>query len=466
MSIHDGITANIGMKTFLLITLAALLVFTFGMFATRPSDGSPGKTTLVWVTDQNPLRTEQTTLFARLHPGDEVSIDPGNGDTQKVIVQCQAGVGPDVFDYWGEGNFTAFVKSGIAFDLTDEFAKRGIRPQQEWWPLALPWTVTPDGRVFGVPCNVGVDAIWFRKDLCDAAHVPYPRDSWSQQEFIDTAERLTLKGSNGKVVHYGFLFDFYDGYDEFLPSFGGTLFNKAGTACTLDSPPSIACVNFLKDLIYKYHVSPSPDDEQSMTTGGDWGGLGPIAYFRKSLGAMALGGRWWLAQLRGDIRDRQFRLGSAVPPVIRFPHFSGGGTRAIMVNRQSKHLREAIEFAVYLATKDYSELLNDQGDALAGPSRFAYTDRYLHNPRDPGQDYHEAFRKTLEMATPLHGSPFITMTEVDDSITRQFDLVKLDQKSPEQAMRDAAYEINDALKRHVRRDPNLLKLYLAAGGVL
>ena len=50
MSIHDGITANIGMKTFLLITLAALLVFTFGMFATRPSDGSPGKTTLVWVT--------------------------------------------------------------------------------------------------------------------------------------------------------------------------------------------------------------------------------------------------------------------------------------------------------------------------------------------------------------------------------------------------------------------------------
>ncbi len=454
------------MKTFLLVALLVLVAFTIAMFATRPRTGSPGKITLVWVTDQNPLRTEQTSLFAKLHPGTEVVIDPGNGDAQKVIVQSQAGVGPDVFDYWGEGDFSAFVKSGVALDLTDEFAKRGIRPQKEWWPLAIPWTVTRDGRVYGVPCNVGVDAIWFRKDMFDAAGVHYPNGSRDLPAFIDTAKRMTTRGPDGKVILYGFLFDFADGYNEFLPSYGGTLFNTHGTRCVVDSEASVSCVTFLRDLIYKYHVSPSPDDEQAMTTGGDWGGLGPIAYFRKSLGAMALGGRWWLAQLRNDIRERHFRLGSAVPPVARFPRFSGGGTRALMVNRQSEHLKEAIEFAMFLAGKDYSALLNDQGDALAGPSRFAYTDRYLHNPRDPGQDYHEAFRKTLEMATPLLGSPYVTMTEVNDDLTRQFDLVKLDQKTPAQAMRAAARDINEALKRNVQRDPDLLKRFLADGGVL
>lgn len=59
-------------------------------------------------------------LFTKLHPGTVVTVDPGNGDTQKVIVQSQAGVGPDVFDYWGQGNFVAFVKSGIAFDYGQE----------------------------------------------------------------------------------------------------------------------------------------------------------------------------------------------------------------------------------------------------------------------------------------------------------------------------------------------------------
>jgi multiple sugar transport system substrate-binding protein len=453
-------------KKLFFILLAFLVIFTIAMMRTRESGGDPGKTQLVWVTDKNPLRDEQIALFSKLHPKVEINMDPSNGDAQKVIVQSLAGVGPDVFDYWGDAAFDSFIRSGVALDLTDELSRRGIIPARDWWPLAIPWTVTPQGRVYGVPANVGINALWLDRDKFNAADVPLPKDNWSLQDLIETAQKLTIRGKDGSTTQYGLLFDFGDAYRSWLPSFGGSLFDTAGTKCTLDSPESVACLTFIDDLIYKYKVSPSPDDEQSITTVGDWGGLGAMAYFRKGLGAMAVGGRWWLAQLRGDVRDHGLHLGSVTLPIAKFPHFNGGGARAVMVNSLSRHRSEAIDFVAFLAQEDYGDLLNDQADALAALRRLAYTDRYLHNPRDPGQDIHGAFRKMLEMGVPLTESPYVEPTEVDDLLNAQLDLVKLHQKTPWQGLHDATANITRLMKRNIERDSALRARFLAAGGNL
>lgn len=278
------------MKTLLAATLAALLASTAAMVATRPAPGRPGRVPLVWVTDQNPTRTDEMAHFTRRHPGIDLTLDPGNTDTQKVIVQAQAGVGPDLFDYWGEAAKNAYVKSGIAWDVTDALRARGLDPKRIVWPLALPWT-TIGGRTYAIPANVGVDAIWLREDLFAGDGVPLPKSPWSLDDLVRTAQAMTKRGRRGKIERYGFLTDFRGFWNAFLPAFGGDLFDPKGHHCTVADPASVACLRFDRDLIYRWHVSPSPNDEQSITAGGGWGGAaGPQAYFRRGIGAMEMGG--------------------------------------------------------------------------------------------------------------------------------------------------------------------------------
>jgi ABC-type glycerol-3-phosphate transport system substrate-binding protein len=179
---------------------------------------------------------------------------------------------------------------------------------------------------------------------------------------------------------------------------------------------------------------------------------------------MALGGRWWLVQLRLDIRDRGFKLASVEPPVGKTDRLSGGGTRAVMINSKGKNRDQAVEFALYLLGEDYNFLLNDQGDALSGVRDFAYTDRYLRPPDHPDEDFHEAFRASLERGVMSRNSPFISVNEFDTILNPQLDLVKLNQKPAGLALRDAARKIEATMKRNIERDPELKQFYLAAGG--
>lgn len=447
------------MKTLFLAVLAVLVGFTAFMMATVPHEDLNGKTQIFWSTDLNPAREEQIGRFEELNPGIKVGLDPNNGGREKVIVQSQAGVGPDVFDYWGEANFDAFVKSGTALDLTPELKKRGYDYEKMVWPLAHPWTIR-DGKVYAIPANVGTDAVWYHRDLFEKAGVPLPKDGWTLQDFVETAQKLTIRDANGRATQYGALVEVDRFYGEWMASFGGDLWSEDGTECLVDSPESIACLQFGYDLLYKYRVSPTPADESSIAAAGGWGGgAGSMAYFRRKVGAMAPGGRWWLAQLRDDIKLRGYQLGSVTPPIAKYPKFSNGGTRAVMVNSFSKRRKEAVEFVMYLMGEPYNTLLNDQADALSGVKASAYTERYIKNPLDPGAQFHLAFRKTLEMGVQLRSTPFLLRSEFEIYLNRQVDLVKLNQKKPADALRDAKRDIMAAMMRNISRNPALKAEY-------
>ncbi|MBI5091824.1 MAG: extracellular solute-binding protein [Candidatus Hydrogenedentes bacterium] len=208
---------------------------------------------LVWCCDDAPIRREQIALFNQLHPKYRLMLDPQNGQLEKVIVQSLAGVGPDIFDcYYGWG-LDAFVRSGIALDCTDEFARRGT-DIDEVWPCVKKLSVY-EGRVYGHPGNAHAPAVWFNKQLFDEAGVPYPSPDWTWDDFIEIAKRLTKRDERGRPLQLGFI-----GYWEWksvVSEWGGHIFNPEGTRCLLDSPEAIAALQFMQDLTYKHHVAPS-----------------------------------------------------------------------------------------------------------------------------------------------------------------------------------------------------------------
>jgi multiple sugar transport system substrate-binding protein len=440
------------MKYVFLGSFAFLSLLSGVAWLIQPEHQRHGKTPLIWVSDPNPARREQVSVFNDLHPQYDLKLDPNNSGMAKVIVQSLAGVGPDIFDCYGGFDLSGYVKAGVAWDVTDELAAFGIRPLEDCWTGSFSVFVL-DGRVYGMPTNVSVNAIWYNKDIFDACGVPYPKGECTWEQFIPLAQKLTVKDQNGRPKHFGLLADWW-GWKQFVYQYGGRVYSEDGTRCVLDSPGAIAGMQLFHDLMYKYHVMPSPSDEQNMATTGGWGS-GTITLFSGGRGAMAVGGRWWLCTLRDN---KKLRLGVVPAPFGPKKVYWAYG-RASLVNKNSPRRREALDFLRYLAGREYNDLINHQADALAPIKKYCYTPEYLHDPEFPAEDYNDVWRDVMRYGIPEEISPFVDGHAAGRLIDKQLDLVRSDEESVEKAMRNAARQVNEEIQKTLARDPQLRERY-------
>jgi multiple sugar transport system substrate-binding protein len=433
-------------------TFVALVLLSVAAWRMQPEALAKGKTPLVWVSDDNPARRGQIALFNRLYPRYQLRLDPSNGGMEKVIVQSLGGVGPDLFDCYDGFQLSAYVKSGIAWDLTEALRQSGLDPRRAVWPAILP-DLLSDGRLYGFGSNVCADAVWIHKTIFDEEGVPYPKGPWTWQQFIPLAQRLTKRDAQGRAVRFGFMFEWWN-WLHFVDQWGGRVYTPDGTRCVVDSPQTIAAVQFMHDLIYKYRVAPSPVEEAAMATQGGWGS-GTITRFGAGKAAMALGGRWWLCTLR----DYQgLRLGAVESPHARYRIFRGYA-KATLINKNSPHRREALQFLRYQSSKEYNDLINDQADGLGPVIHCAYTPRFFRNPQHPEEEYNAVWRDAAQRAQPDPINPFVNGQVASRILNKQLDLVKNDQKPAAAAMKDAARQINEEIRKSIEQDPSLRRRY-------
>ena len=445
------------MKYIFLAIIAGLIALSFVAWAISPKPVQDGKTILYWTIDNNPTRQGQVALFNEMHPQYDLRIvtwDPK--DRLKVIVQCLAGVGPDIFCAFSTFELAAYIKSGIAWDITDELKAMGVDIHNDVWNGANPCLMY-NGRLYGFPNNVAVDAIWYNKDIFDACGIDYPKGPWTWEEFIKLAQKLTIKDENGRIKHFGFVFGWESvQWYMFVRQWGGRVFSEDGTRCELDCSETIAAIQFMQDLIYKYKIAPSPEQEAGMASVGGWE-LGPAMFFNSGNAAMALGGRWWLIAMR-NYKDLNEGVVECPHGPYRVYHSYG---KATLINSRSPRRREALDFLKYMMTPEYNDLINKQGDAMPPMKKYCFTEGFLYNSEHPEEDYNAIWRDVMQYGIPERPSPFVDGAIAKRIIKDQLDLVKINQKSAADAMRSAADEINKEIQKSIKQDPVLRAKYEA-----
>lgn len=106
--------------------------------------------------------------FEAAHPNVTVKVEGiQNEDLQRtrIPVALQSGEAPDLFQQWGGGEMVAQVKDGYLKDITDMVADDVTR----MGGTAAPWQV--DGKTYGLPYQFGVEGIWYRPSLFEAAGI-------------------------------------------------------------------------------------------------------------------------------------------------------------------------------------------------------------------------------------------------------------------------------------------------------
>lgn len=128
--------------------------------------------------------------FNSEHPdGAQIQITPMENDAFKsaVATAIQGGEPPDLFQSWGGGVLRQQVAAGQVMDLTDVLAD----VIDDIAPGALaPYTV--DGRVYGLPWNMGMVGFWYNTELFEQAGITEEPQTWS--EFLDVVQQLKDAG--------------------------------------------------------------------------------------------------------------------------------------------------------------------------------------------------------------------------------------------------------------------------------
>jgi multiple sugar transport system substrate-binding protein len=293
--------------------------------------------------------------FRKIHPNVEVRLEraPFGEYITKILTQFSAGNAPDVMAVNAEQMVT-FASRNIFADLKPYADKDTSLKLFDFYPEAIEH-YTVNGVLTALPRDIApVAVIYYNKKKFDEAKLPYPQDSWTEKEFLETAQKLSKKDAKGKITQFGYVEDWVT-WDLWVYMHGGSWVDNVlkPTLCTLDSPEAISGVQFRADLIHKYHVMPSPANMTAM------GGLGNSDLFMNGTAAMFFSGIWKTPYFR-QIKDFEW-------DVVEVP-LGPNGKRAFPMSaagygilKSSKNPELAYELVKYLSGETGQKLMAATG---------------------------------------------------------------------------------------------------------
>ena len=229
----------------------------------------PGALTM-WVWDENWAKVIQESIDVwteKYCPGAEVDliVNPWGQYWDLLKTGAAAGDLPDVFTM-SQTNVFFYLENEALLNLQPYLDAAGIDTSIWGSGMVDPYRWGENGDLYAAPVEWVTIAIFYNKDMFDAAGLDYPTADWTWDDFATYAEALTDEeaGVYGAAVYL----EYQSGYPNWIAATGTTPVMEAGRErCTLTDEGSIEALTFLKGLLDAGYMPPpsilggtSPDD--------------------------------------------------------------------------------------------------------------------------------------------------------------------------------------------------------------
>ncbi|QDZ15674.1 ABC transporter substrate-binding protein [Humibacter ginsenosidimutans] len=355
------------------VALAALA----GCSSGTPSSGdSGGKVTVSFRTWDTNAAAAYKTSFAEFHkknPDITVKVDvvPWANYFTKLRTDIAGGSADDIF--WINGSsYNSYASNGDLIDINKMYGS-DFSTVKKTWVSGVVDQFTQDGSLWGVPqTSDGGIALYYNEDLLKAAGLSesdISKLTWSPDGGGDTllsvAKKLT-KDSSGKTADqagfngsslaqygYGASQDLQAQFLPFVGSNGGTYQTKDGKF-TFTNPKTVEAVQYIVDLINKYHVAPSAADTN---TNGNF----TLDAFTQGKEALFQSGLYNLANVQSAVK---FHWGVVMQPAGPAGAVSVSNGIAAVGNAKSSHLAATEKVLKWIATKEGNSPIGASGANL------------------------------------------------------------------------------------------------------
>jgi len=288
---------------------------------TSSSTGKAHLTYALWDTNEEVGYKKSIAVFEKANPNITVSVVqiPYPNYQEKLQAEFTSGSGPDIF--WVNTPWlSTWIKDGLLANLAPDIKKAHINMSQ--YIPSLVSLHSYQGAIYGLPKDWDTIAVYYNKDYFAQHHIPVPTNwSWSPANggsFLHTLQLATIdkNGNNalspsfnpGQVATYGAEMDngMQTGWGSFLAENGVFTIPKAfASSVSFNTPKADQVFQFIRDLMYKYHVLVPGSELGSNATNPS---SQNNALFAAGKIAMQIGGDWETTGTAAEV-GKKFKMG-------------------------------------------------------------------------------------------------------------------------------------------------------------
>lgn len=302
---------------------------------------------IFWDSNQEPGLKAMAEGFMKQNPDINVTVEtvPWDDYWTKLQAAAQGGDMPDVVVMHPD-QVENYAQGGILMDLTDIL--EGDVANKSAFPEFVVEDFNVDGKLYGIPKDMGTIGLYYNKDLFDKAGVKYPTNDWTWDDLMTAAEKLTNKDEG--VYGIVDLHDGQNGYWNLIWQNEGEVWDEEANKCTFNDPAAIEAIEFAVSFIEKgYHPTPAA-----------LANLSADEYFESGKAAMITQGSWMLTEYQ-NVEGLNFGVAELPMGKVKAAECSG---MAFSVSASTKHPEEAKKLAEYLGSEEAQTIEAESGVAI------------------------------------------------------------------------------------------------------
>lgn len=348
---------------------------------------------------------------------------------QKLHMMFASNNAPDVI-FMNNLTLPVYSDSNVLENLNPWLEKSTKLNKKDFFHQSL-MAMNRKDEQYGIPRDISNLVIYYNKDMFDRYKIPYPKDNWTFQNFLDTAIKLTKDNDNdGKKDTFGYAVDKRPLFWlPFVWSSGGDMFNKELTKFTLDKPETLEGLKFYTDLLNKYKIAPTEKDVGNAKAG---------QLFSQEKIGMQLSGRWSVPTYRTSLNFKW--------DVAPFPKGKAGSIVDVdasgwCISKNSKNKEDAWLLIEHLASAE--SIGKFSSDGLIVPSRkdTANSKEFLEGGKPQNS---KAFLNAVETGRPMLTTQ--NWNEINTEISLGLENVWYGEESIEKSVEKISARVNSLMK--------------------
>lgn len=275
---------------------------------------------------------------------------PSDAYAQKIRAAAQTNTLPDIFGILGEKrDFASFVNSGYVYDLTEDMYGENAAWKDKLFANALgvnefeqenSFGVKPG--IYGAPIDVTNIQMLYNKDLLQAVGSDPSNPPKTFKDLMDVSRKLKAKGIQGLVSGWGEIWMI----DCLASNYAFNIMGKDKVLATIRGEVPYTDPDWIKvfDLFREMR-------DEGFLASGIVTMVNKTAeqLFANNRAAFAFNGSWCVNVYKG--MNPNLNYGAMLPPQAsdKYPMaIWGGAGSSFMVNKQSKDIREAVNFLKWI----------------------------------------------------------------------------------------------------------------------
>lgn len=261
-------------------------------------------------------------------------------DSQKIMAAISAGNGPDVTDDFSS-NIGKFASAGIMEPL-DEYISKANYDLSDFIPATIE-SMKMDGKIYALPCNINLSALYYNKTLLKEAG--YNEPPKTMEEMYDMAVKTTALNKDGSIDVCGFP-DFPAVYylDAFTAAAGGGWYTKDGKPAPADDAGNTLALKLARDYRQQFGL----ENIVKFSSGGKY--LDPTDPFLMGKQTFRIDGPWMGKDIKETFKSDVDYGVTFVPYPKDHPEYAqraNASSSILFVTSNSKNKEGAFDFLSY-----------------------------------------------------------------------------------------------------------------------